>query len=371
MSADFESGIFDRATWHGAGTIVPAERMTADWRTLAHDLGGLPWEVETVPLVTSPGRCVGRTHASDEEAQRPYAVGTATYADGRSFVLCAECIPAAIGTGATIANVAQHSGTIATRRDDTHALLGAGMGEGWTPWLNGWMGDTHDAMIGAGFVTSSLGSLSGGSKTWVQYVIPEGFTVPGDSDATYSMASVLNAHDGSMSVRFRGQNFRVECANTFGAAKTAGGTIIPSLRHTSSLADRKAAAIQAFTRLGEAGKRYHEVMAELAMIQTDARTIATFLAAFAPLDPEASDRATANVEKVHEGIVSTLHSPTVGNHDRDAYGLLMATTEWMEHYKPRVSDRAAASLLGTQDDDKHRALGLLADLVDRPDLVLA
>lgn len=363
MSHLFDSGLTrNRPTWHGNGIVIDDAQAVASWQELAPI--ALPWEVTTTPVVAVAGHCVGMSHRDLPEAQRPYAVALAG-----THATCVTCLPAAIAAGLPISEAITATGKMATRRDDNGNVLGV-VGEGYTPWFNRNMGDVHRAMIDAGFLTESIGGVDGGRKVYIQYYADKGITIPGDEGQTFPMVALMNSHDASSSLVSRGTSTRVECANTFGmVSRQKGGTLF-KMRHTSSLADRKGEAIRAMASLGEFHDRYAEVMTALAAVKTDTQTIAAFLGAYVPLKTDATERQETNVDRARQGIVDVLHSPTVSNHDRDAYGLLMAVTEFNEHHKPRVRDRGAASLTGSHDGDNLRALSLITELVERPDLAL-
>lgn len=363
----FDSGLTrNRPTWHGNGIVIDDEQARAPWDTLALDHGALPWEVYTTSVVATAGPCVGQSHKDLPEADRPLGVALVN----GTHAACVDCIARAVANGCTVEDATARTGKMATRRDDNGTVLGV-VGETYQPWFNRNMGDVHRAMIDAGFLTESIGGVDGGRKVYVQYYADKGVTIPGDEGKTYPLLALLNSHDGSSSLLARGTSIMVECANTFGMVSRQKGGMLFKMRHSASLADRKGEAIRAMASLGEFHDRYAEVMTALAQIKTDAKTIATFLGAYVPLKEDATERQEANVDRARQGIVDVLHNKQNANHERDAYGLLMAVTEFNEHHKPRIRDRGAASLTGSHDADNLRAFDLLTELVERPDLVLA
>jgi len=117
----------------------------------------------------------------------------------------------------------RESGAYALVRSDNNIILGAGVGEMYTPLQNKYAFQWFQPFLDSKeVVLDTAGALHGGQKVWVLAKIKrdnEQIT-PNDEVEKYLMLS--NSHDGTTAVRVGFTPIRVVCANTLAMAHTKG-----------------------------------------------------------------------------------------------------------------------------------------------------
>lgn len=144
-------------------------------------------------------------------------------------------------------------GKVANIRATDDQVLGV-VGDRYKIIQNEALFDFSDALLDAGAVYETAGSLRNGKRVFISMEVPEGVSVAGDNGAVKSYVLVTNGHDGLHPMRAVITPVRVVCQNTLNAAL---GSVRSSftLRHTAKMEGRVA---QARTALGIA----HNFMVE-------------------------------------------------------------------------------------------------------------
>lgn len=322
----FDSGFCVREpSWHGKENLLA--EPPADW-TEARRAAGLEWEPVSIPVYVQQG--------GTEDAP--------TYTALSDFQAIA--------------------------RNDTGAVLGVPTAS-FSLISHAQMGEIIEAVLGdrlARFDTA--GSVKGGRAVWALVRLDEPFTVPGDDTATYPYLCILNAHDGSGACKVLYTLVRVVCWNTWQAASADGDRTGYqfTFRHSGDVSSRIGAAREALAGLRTAAADYREMMGDLARVRVDDAMVRTFLREFIPSPADQgeqiSPRVAANIDEAR-ALFTALYeqSPTVDAVRGTGYGLLMASTEYLDHLRGfRSRDSYVGRTVLRPEAAKHRAASLIREV---------
>ena len=180
-----------RRPWHGLGTYIEGQAMTA---AQAIQAAGLDWEVVTEPVY--------RHIPADD--WRPY-------------------------------HFKEVKGKRAVVRRDTDEVFGV-MSDGYTPVQNLTGFDVMDAVVGSGDAAfHTVGSLFGGRRVWMLCKLQGDYRLD-NGEKLESFILLDNSHDGTAALRMRLTSVRVVCSNTLGAATNTQAAF--AARHTSGIMGR-------------------------------------------------------------------------------------------------------------------------------------
>lgn len=217
------------------------------------------------------------------------------------------------------------------------------------PW------DLIDSLFTAGTKWDTAGILAGrydenrkevkGQVYWCLAYLDEPSTVTGDNSPIYPYLAATWSHDGSQSMRIRGMQTRIVCANTHHAAMYGedGTDLDINIRHIGDISKRIAAAKEALTMVRRSQQVFLETANELATLRVSDAGIEAFIEAIIPV-PTAkivTDRVRNNVENDREKVrrlfnqTSTPDRPsTIAPGIRNtAYGLVEAGVEYFDHVR--------------------------------------
>ncbi len=274
-----------REPWHGLGTLVAGQAMTA---AEAIEAASLNWAVSLEEVYTN---------RNDDE-------------NGYQLV----------------------EGKKAVVRSDTDAVL-AIVGNRYTPAQNTIVFDFLDSIVGTGdAVYQTAGSLFGGRRVFLlakllgDYVLDNG-------EALDSYILLDNSHDGTSSLRMRFTKIRVVCANTLEMATQ--GRAAFSARHTGGIIERVTSARE---MMGLNAAHMQRFMAECNMLaqeqfSTDDMHDLTYdllgLDRKRLLDDQKGARSAVALK-----LVDLFHSG-VGNSGETRWDAFNAVAEFVDYYRPR------------------------------------
>jgi phage/plasmid-like protein (TIGR03299 family) len=228
----------------------------------------------------------------------------------------------------------------AITRDDTGAVL-APATEGFSLISHALMGEMIEAILGdKNVLFETAGSLREGRSVWALVRLDEPYTVPGDDSPIYPYLALLNHHDGTGAAKATFTDVRVICWNTWQAAEAQGerdGSSF-SFRHVGNPAERIAEAKDALAALRDNSRKQADLFRQLALVPVNDQQVMTFTEAFLPSPRDhgefCSDRVQANVDHAR-GVFTQLHneSLTTDAVRGTAYGLLQASTEYLDHVR--------------------------------------
>lgn len=258
-------------------------------------------------------------------------------------------------------------------RDDTGDVLAVPT-DSYSVISHADMGTILDAVLEAdtNVKFETAGSVREGRQVWALVRLDEPYTVPGDSSPTYPFLAFLNAHDGSASCSLTRTSIRVVCWNTWSAADAqgarSGNRIV--FRHTGNVAERIQEAKEGLAALRTAHKEALELFTALAQTPVSDDQVKSFTQLFLPSPRDhgefCTDRVQDNVDRAR-GTFARLYesSMTMEGITGNAYGLLMASTEYLDHVRGyRNPDSYVGRTLLKPEALKTRALGLISDVTD-------
>ena len=294
----------NRTPWHGLGTVLPADTITA---AAALEAAKLAWLVTPTPLHLPTGEVV--------------------------------------------------AGHVANVRSDTSEVLSVSKAS-WTAVQNDRLLSIAEALAqiqpegGYQPRIETAGSLRNGRTVWALVNVNKG-EVAGSAHLSYLLLS--NSHVPSRAVRGTLTDVRVVCANTLGATEAAGSKLWVS--HTKDVLTRIQAATELLGWATKASRMTFRAYEMLASVRMDADKAVQF---FTKLLPETPGR----VGQVEELV--TLFRTGAGNEGRTAFDALNAVTDYVDHSgKFRGTPTASAegrmlyATMGNGNGRKNEALKML------------
>jgi phage/plasmid-like protein (TIGR03299 family) len=294
--------------WHGLGTILPEHPTRAEAQELAH-----PWEPVAAPVYRKVIRM--------EEVRR---LDLAGYEH-------TEQVPTE--------SFEEIEDAVENARSDGKGYLGV-VSKTYTPVTNGEMYDIAEAIESGAEGTvryETGGSLFGGRKVWLLIRLKDPLVVPGDPNGTVIPYYALqNAHDGSGSFRGQATLTRIVCANTSKMAdldaQVRGTEFVFS--HTKNVGGRIEEAKKALAGWRSSVTAFQDQAIYLLALGIDTRQRELFLERFVPMPVTkgvVSDRVARNIEEARNAVRSILAGPTCEGISGTAYGLVQASTEFLNH----------------------------------------
>ncbi len=322
--------------WHGMGRMLPEHCTPREALTAA----GLDWTVETAPLYWK------RPISTRDVDGDIYAAAGTVWDDVEDRVQL--------------------------YRSDTADPLGIVSTE-YVPFQNTEMVDFIGEVLGDDFAAvETAGSLRGGRRVW--FLLDQGrHDVAGvDPVAKYSLFAT--GHDGGLAFRVLNTPIRVVCANTFRAAG-AEGTAGISVPHRGNMAAAVESArhalagtlaihehfIEAAERLAAhditeswLGHFFQRAYTERIATPEARRLLLTDRSNLTPADQDRAERAASRMGSTVADWWRNFEDHDGGEASGRIYGsawhALNSVTRWVNHQRPRVSDRIGSNLLGPNAD---------------------
>lgn len=346
MPAYFDTGFSVREPmWHGEGIVL--DEYPTDWAD-ARAKAGLTWEPEERPAFNMRPleafnvdgflaciECAGRVGGLHHEtcSQRKTVASRE--------VIKSECVPAgAVVVGRDVfVPVPDHKLIV---RNDNDLVLGVTSDQFSLIHHGGKqrasMEMILDAFTEGGAKFETAGSCREGRMVWALLYLDEPYKVPGDSSEHLPFVALLNPHDGSGACKLTRTQVRVVCWNTFQMASAEGDRhgLQFSFRHVGDVQSRIEDAKAALVGLREETVQYVELAESMMQLRADDSAMAKFISEFLPSPTEngevVSDRVEANVTKAR-GMFRHLYldSPTTEGVRGTAWGLVQASTEYLDH----------------------------------------
>ena len=304
--------------WHGLGVNVEEAQTSED----AIELAGLDWSVDQFPVF----------------AQVPHETETA--------------IEQWVKVPKRVANV----------RTDTNAVLGV-VGEQYRVFQNSEAFTFFDALVGERLAMyETAGSLHGGKTIWIMAKLPSDFSVAGD-DEVKPYVLLVNAHDGTKSLRMLPTSIRVVCANTLNLALSGmeRSCVIP---HYPSLESRIRDARQALQLFGGRLDEFKD-RAE-AMANHDMASAVKLEGYFQGLYPlEGTDRQNKRNRRIINQLRDNFENErnTIHGIRGSLWAAFNSVTEYVDHQRStrgqdeseRRDNRVASIFFGSGNEVKQKA----------------
>jgi len=253
-------------------------------------------------------------------------------------------------------------------RSDTKAVLGT-VGRLYTPLQNEDAFSFFDSVIGEGqAVYHVAGSLGKGERIWALAKMPNSIRIKKTDDLVERYLLLVNAHDGSMSLKMFFTPIRVVCQNTLiaalGAKKKNDGI---SIRHFPDIHKKVGEAQRA---LGIATKAYGE-LGEMFDLLAGRQVKKQWLNDYIEqVIPASGDEASARIKCMRLDVGKLFESPsnTVKGIGGTAWAAYNAVTEYVDHFRvvPKIrqdnTKRLSSIWLGSGAAMKRRALEVAVKL---------
>ena len=293
-----------RKPWHGLGTYVEGQAMTA---AQAIEAASLDWEVMTEPVYWY----------NLKQWKSPFS---------------------------------EIEGKRAIIRKDTEEVF-AIMSDGYTPVQNRTCFEAMDAVVGSGDATyHTVGSLFGGRRVWMLCKLLGDYKLD-NGEKLEAFILLDNSHDGSSSLRMRLTSVRVVCSNTLGSATSSRAGF--AARHTSGIINRVNEARDLLGLSGVYMQRLIEDANRIAEQAWDHAQMKDMTYKLLDLDPEASIQNQRGIKAAAASKMVDLFYSGKGNNGETRWDALNAVTEYLDYSK---GSRAINSLDSTEPTGVSRRL---------------
>lgn len=255
----------------------------------------------------------------------------------------------------------------ATLRSDTREVLGAQIGERYTPIHNKEAFEFLSGLIGEErkFLIESLGYFDNGRVCFVNIQHAEPFSIKGD-DVVYRVG-FITSHDGTLSLRTMSGYQQIVCQNTAEAALSTADRLI--IKHTESAKDKMATMVDMLDLLGRQHNTIKENLNLLASIGFNSRAREIFLANLignAQPGKGQENKAFARQQAIKDAIEICDGTNGQSALSGTMYALLGQLTYYVGH-KPQtdVRDYEQSLVIGTAQKLKAKAFDLALTMADR------
>lgn len=330
MADEFESGFMVRQpSWHRKENAVLAgsPRTWEEARTIAH----LDWEVYTEPVYTKGMDDEGNPTADVIPDWQAIARDDKTFVDP-DRVLAVQKITYAMIRNAEFGEVIDTAMGIEEEDDpvDFNVLM----------------------------------SLYGGRQIVALLKFTHPLVMSWDPSSTYRFMNFMSRHDGQGGLRGGMTNVRTVCANTQSLAEmTDLRTTGFSIRHTSNFGERLVEAGRTMAIARGETKVWLRFAEQMAMFKVSSRQRDTYLKKFLPVSDDMGSTKTTNTMMARAKIREILDSPTCTEIAKTGYGLLMASTEWSDHFRSHNStDSFISRQLLRKEEPKARSARIIRQM---------
>ena len=210
----------------------------------------------------------------------------------------------------------------------------------------------------------ALMSLYEGRSIVALVTFPSPLVMPWDPSHNYTYCTFASRHDGQGGLRGIPTNVRVQCANTLNTAEMTDGKRVGfTIRHTKNWKERVAEVRRDLVLARGESKQWVEFAEQLARWQVNGRRREAYLKRFLPVSDDMGERQRENVLLNREKIRDLLRGPSCAEIADTGYGLLMASTEWSDHFRPHQSaDSYVSRQLMRKEPTKTKAAAVLREM---------
>jgi phage/plasmid-like protein (TIGR03299 family) len=240
------------------------------------------------------------------------------------------------------------------------------VGDGFQFWQNEQTAEFAQQITGVfgdEEIVSAAGSMMGGTRVFLSLAL-DGFTILGD-DRHDQFLTVMNGHDGSLSLTGFTGAIRVVCKNTADWA-IGSTTNRVKVRHSGDMTVKAGEAADALGVARDWAKAYGEFAEGLASQKVTDKAFEKLVRAnFVPEVPkDATPRVANRITRDFDTIMANFKSsPTTEVGRGTKWAALNAITEWAEWGRPgdlTTEKAATANLFGTPATIRAKAVKVLA-----------
>jgi len=272
-----------RMPWHGLGTKVEGDAMTA---AEAIEAANMDWTVELEPIYTAR-RGGGQNWHTEIPEQR------------------------------------------AAVRQDTQTVLGI-VGNRYHVIQNTEAFSAFDAIVGAGdAIYQTVGTLWGGRKMWILAKLTAGRYTLDNGDALESYILLDNSHDGSTALRMRLTQVRVVCSNTLSMATGKRASFYA--RHTAGINSKIAQARDLLGLNAVYMERFLEQCNQVAEEAFDVSEMESLTRHLLDLNPDKGLDDQYGIKTDAGEAMNSLFSHGMGNRGETRWDAFNAVTEYLDY----------------------------------------
>ena len=204
---------------------------------------------------------------------------------------------------------------------------------------NAQLGEVIDAVLGLEpgedpIEFEALFSLYGGRQVVALMRFANPLVMPWDDSKSYPFCSISSRHDGQGGLRGVPTVIRVICANTQNLSEMVDGrTTGFTIRHTSNWEARVKEIGRGMAQARGDSAKWLKFAEQLALWKVTARNREAYLKRFLPIADDMGTTQANNIIVSRARIRDILQSPTCTHIKNTGYGLLMASTEWSDHFR--------------------------------------
>ena len=331
MSSEWDTGfVVHTPSWHRQERAVLAESPKT-W-TAAREEAGLTWEVATEPV---------------------WAVSTVDRPQSGPMEVVSEIL----GWQAITRNdkAAGDPDRLLSIQKTSYQVI-----------YNAQFGEVIDAALGMEpgeepVVFEALFSLYGGRQVVALIRFENPLVMPWDDSKSYPFCSFSSRHDAQGGLRGVPTVVRVICANTQNLSEMIDGRNTGfTIRHTSNWEARVKEIGRGMAQARGDSAKWLKFAEELALWKVTARSREVYLKRYLPISDDMGTTQSNNVIVSRSKIRDILESPTCTHIKNTGYGLLMASTEWSDHFRAHTSnDSFISRQLLRKEEPKARASRVL------------
>ena len=333
MASEWETGfVVHTPSWHRQERAVLAA-SPATWGE-AREEAGLTWEVETEPVYTRK-----------QEFDSGFGHTQITQVNGWQAIVRDD------------KNLEDPERILSIQKDSYQVIL------------NSQFGEVIDAALGLEpgedpVTFEALFSLYGGRQIVALIRFDNPLLMPWDNSKTYPMCSFSSRHDGQGGLRGVPTVIRVICANTQNLSEmTDGRTTGFTIRHTSNWEARVKEIGRGMAQARGDSAKWLKFAEELAMWKVTPRNRELYLKRYLPISDDMGTTQANNVIVSRSKIRGILESSTCSHIKDNGYGLLMASTEWSDHFRSHNSnDSFISRQLLRKEEPKARSSRVLRQM---------
>jgi phage/plasmid-like protein (TIGR03299 family) len=194
--------------------------------------------------------------------------------------------------------------------------------------------DNGEELVSDPVEFEALAALHGGRQilALMKFTVP--LEMPWDPSKTFRYLVVASRHDGQGGLRGITSNLRQLCANAFNPAAIRDGRAAGfTIKHTVNWEGRVEEVKRNLAASRDDSKKWLDFTEKLATWKASDYYRDKYLKQLMPLSEDMSPRKVDNVNGARQDIRKILVGKTCENISDTGYGLLMATTEWSDHYR--------------------------------------
>lgn len=209
-----------------------------------------------------------------------------------------------------------------------------------------------------------LMSLYGGRQIVALLKFTKPLKMSFDPSTTFRYMNFMSRHDGQGGLRGGMTNVRTVCANTQSLAEMTDLKFTGfSIRHTSNFAERLAEAGRTMAIARGETKKWLRLAEQMAAFRVNSRQRDTYLKKYLPVSDDMGTTKSTNTMVARAKIREILESPTCIDIARTGYGLLMASTEWSDHFRNHNStDSFISRQLLRKEEPKARSARIIRQM---------